>query len=128
MVGSAGVNDEHAVWVDLGLQLPSAAGTRHWTVDFHDRLVLVSGSVVARVHPLNVVARRRNRPEEGDEVLTERTVVSTALVLTILPERALDVVSEVLEPVVPVVVVPSDRKSTRLNSSHIPLSRMPSSA
>ena len=112
MVGSAGVNDEHAVWVDLGLQLPSAAGTRHWTVDLHDRLVLVSGSVVARVHPLNVVARRRNRPEEGDEVLTERTVVSTALVLTILPERALDVVSEVLEPVVPVVVVPSAHSAT----------------
>ena len=26
------------------------------------------------------------------------------------------------------VLVPTDRKSTRLNSSHIPLSRMPSSA
>ena len=39
------------------------------------------------------------------------------------------VVVERKEPVVRGVVVPNaDRKSTRLNSSHIPLSRMPSSA
>ena len=33
-----------------------------------------------------------------------------------------------LVPVVLIVLVILDRKSTRLNSSHIPLSRMPSSA
>ena len=64
-------------------------------------------------------------------------------------EQVLDLLNEVPDPEVPVisvvelgivrdvevsgsavtvVITPTDRKSTRLNSSHIPLSRMPSSA
>ena len=43
-------------------------------------------------------------------------------------ERLLDYATQVKEIVKAGVEVAIDRKSTRLNSSHIPLSRMPSSA
>ena len=39
-----------------------------------------------------------------------------------------NVETEIIEKIVPRFYMEADRKSTRLNSSHIPLSRMPSSA
>ena len=39
-----------------------------------------------------------------------------------------EVVQHLIEGSDALVLMPTDRKSTRLNSSHIPLSRMPSSA
>ena len=63
------------------------------------------------------------RTEGGEDVADLRVRFSALRGVEVPPERAPSMIDEYL-----VLGVAADRKSTRLNSSHRPLSRMPSSA
>ena len=55
-------------------------------------------------------------------------VISNYTFSNVQSNHTISVVFEVIPPARNIYIPPTDRKSTRLNSSHIPLSRMPSSA
>src|ERR1051326_2651654 len=72
------------------------------------------------VHNLNADARLPFESEEFDAA-----AICVSIQYLVDPVAVLREVGRVLRPGAPLAI---DRKSTRLNSSHIPLSRMPSSA
>ena len=69
---------------------------------------------------LPIVDRSQWSPDEAAITTDDGSVVRWA--------EAADVVMRLAERIRTFDLGPKDRKSTRLNSSHIPLSRMPSSA
>src|ERR1051326_9215139 len=99
--------------------LPAQSRTRAELLQDLDERSKSISSLTAKV--LLDVTSGRNK----SDVLTEYRQTQGTLIV----DRPKQVRIRVLAPVVSTTVVDMvDRKSTRLNSSHIPLSRMPSSA
>ena len=121
--------------VDLGKDSGIVTVRYYWYGEQDEALVeqddtTATGSIVA---PVVLTGQAHHTPPFGGSLLVPKDGIGPMRLLAVaeisrgrLGTRA--VFDEVVIEIAPMAALTADRKSTRLNSSHIPLSRMPSSA
>ena len=123
----------NAPWVIISVLLHVAfvvlAAYISWNVKVPQEAVIIRPTIVKKLSPETFVMKTiQPRKVKQDVNVQERVPDKTQISQVNLP-----MLDDLLKKSTPnphrsLLLRPGDRKSTRLNSSHIPLSRMPSSA